>query len=432
MRADAVFPALPLLRLTRLTRLVWLGMGVVTLVVPSLALSQAAAEFKPFGECRTGFWHSSRNLDDAGALNSSTCLLNLKLQPVENLRFAANARLSQAVGSEGSMYRGRLREAYAQADFGDVSVKLGRQIVVWGRSDRISPTDVMSSRDFTALVADDDEQRNGNDLATLRWQVLDDVAATAYIGRFEGHRIPTGSLPVNLVTSAAQQRPEYALRIERVGEGADFSVSYFDGFNKAARYDFVQGGVSGNFRSHNERMRMVGADFATATGRWTFRAEAALFHLNPSCVDCQAGALPTRKLQRLVVGVDRDFLDTANINVQLYIFKRNGYKNPDALVGAQRLVAEGLDRLNGEFAGLERGMTLRVSERFLNDLLKVEASGLFDLTSASRLLRARLSYAISDQIKLNAGVDSFHGRQQSFFGSRRKNSTAFVELVWVF
>ena len=401
------------------------GLLATALALPGIAMSQESSGLQPFGECRTGYWSSNRNLDDIENLSSTTCLLNWKLQPSENLRFAASTRLSQGFSSTESNFRGRLREAYAQADFGDVSFKLGRQIVVWGRSDRISPTDVMSSRDFTARVPDDDEQRNGNDLASLRWQVASDIAATAYIGRFESHRIPVGSLPVNLSILGQPTKPEYAVRLDRVGEGIDFSVSYFDGFDKSPRYDFIQSGAAGSFQRQHERMRMLGADVATSTGRWTFRGEAAAFNLTN-------GTLPTRKIQRAVLGVDRDVFDTANVNVQFFITKRDDYKNTEALQGPQRLIAEGLNRLNNEFAAIERGLTVRLGERFLNDSLKVEASGVFDLTSASRLLRARLSYAINDQIKLYAGVDSFHGRSQSTFGSRQKNNAAYVELAWIF
>ena len=408
------------------------GFTAAALCMSGAVFSQESPALQPFGECRTGYWSSTRNLDDAKDVSSTTCLLNWKLQPSENLRFAASTRLSHAISSAGSGFRGRLREAYVHADFDNVSLKLGRQIVVWGRSDRISPTDVMSSRDFTARVSDDDEQRNGNDLAVLRWQAFSDIAVTGHVGRFESHIIPVGSLPSNLVISAKPQRPDYAIKIDRTGEGVDFSVSYFDGFDKSARYNFFQSGLSGSFLSQHERMQMAGVDFATSKGRWTFRGEAAAFKMTSSCAQCQGGTAPSRKIQRAVVGVDRDFLDTANVNLQLFIIKRAGYTDPATFQGTQKLVAEGLNRLNGEFGAIERGLTLRVSERFFNELLKVEASGIFDLSNSSHLLRARASYSVSDHIKLSAGVDGFKGKAQSIFGSRKKNSAAFVELAWIF
>ena len=405
---------------------------VAALGLPQKAIAQESFGLQPFGECRTGYWSSTRNLDAVEDVSSSTCFINLKLQPTENIRLAASARLSQAMASSGSNFRGRLREAYAQADAGNISFKLGRQIVVWGRSDRISPTDVMSSRDFTARLPDDDEQRSGNDLATIRWQFAQDVAATFHLGHFEANVVPTGALPANLIAIAAPRRAEFALKLDRAGEGVDFSLSYFDGFDKAARYSFVQSGLLGNFQSQYERMQMAGFDFATSSGRWTFRGEMAAFRLVPECVQCASEALLSRKVQRVVGGLDRDFFDTANINVQLFAVKRSNYESPAGLQGAQRLIADGLNRLNGEFAAIERGLTLRVSERFLNEQLKIEASGIFDLTNASGLLRTRINYAVNDQVKLYAGFDSFRGKDQSLFGSRRKNNAAFVELAVVF
>ena len=415
-----------------------IGPFALLTVVSSVAVAEETVGLRPFGECRSGYWSSTRNLDDVKDLSSSTCLLNVKLQAAPNLRFAANGRFSQGVSATTSFFRARVREGYLQTDFGDLSVKLGRQIVAWGRSDRISPTDVFSSRDFTARVPDDDEQRNGNDLALLRWQATKETSLTALVGRFEPHTVPTGALPVNLTTLARPDRAEYGLKLDRVGSGVDLSVSYFDGFDKTARYNFVQNGQSslrGNFQSRHERMRMIGVDFATSTGRWTLRGEAAHFRMTTECSSCLVssnGVLSARNIQRAVIGVDRDLFDTANVNLQLFGIRRSSYFDAQSVQGTSKLVAEGLDRLNSEFGAIERGATLRVSERFLSDALKAEVSSFIDFNNSSRLIRTRMSYSVNDQFKVYLGVDRFQGAAQSYFGARKKNNVSYVELAWVF
>jgi hypothetical protein len=403
--------------------------GVTTTRAQSEAAPNGAEKLLPFGECRTGYWSSSRNLDDDKPLISSNCLLNWKAQANEHLRFGLNARLLHGANADRSQYSGRIREGYLLAEIGPVTLRLGRQIVVWGRSDRISPTDVLSSRDVTARVYDSDEQRNGNDMAALRFQMSRDTSVTATVARFEPNRLPTGSLPLNRTALSTKLRPEYSLKVDRSGSGLDWSVSYFDGFDKTPRYRFLPKAPSGLFESSHERMRMVGADFATSSGRWTFRGEAAVFRMTADCDGCTT---EPRQIQRAVLGVDRDLLDSANLNLQVFGVRRSGYSDPQAAAPAQQAVVAGLNRLNSEFGAIERGATLRLSDRFMNDTLKIEVSGIVDLTQSSRLLQMRASYSVNDRFKINAGVDRFQGREQSFFGARAKNNLGFLEVAWIF
>ncbi len=402
---------------------------LVTAATRAEAATHATEKLLPFGECRTGYWSSSRNLDDDQHLSSSNCLLNWKAQANEHLRFSVNARLLYGANADRSKFSGRVRESYLLADLGPFTLKLGRQIVVWGRSDRVSPTEVLSSRDLTARVSDSDEQRNGNDMVSLRFQASGETSVTATVARFEPNRMPTGSLPVNRTERSTPLRPEFAFKVDRSGSGFDWSLSYFDGFDKTPRYRFLPKAPSVFFESSHERMRMVGADFATSQGRWTLRGETAFFRVSDDCDGCLT---ESRQIQRAVVGVDRDLLDSANINLQVFGVRRSGYADPQAAAPAQQALVAGLNRLNSEFGAIERGVTVRLSDRFLSDTLRGEVSGIFDLTQSSRVLQARLRYAVNDQFKINAGVDRFQGREQSFFGVRTKNNLGFVELAWVF
>jgi hypothetical protein len=115
----------------------------------------------------------------------------------------------------------------------------------------------------------------------------------------------------------------------------------------------------------------VGADFASSVGRWTFRGEAALFRMSAECPGCST---EPRSVQRAVLGVDRDLLTSANLNLQVFGVRRSGYVDPQAVAPAQQTLVAGLNRLNSEFGVIERGATLRFSDRFLSDALKAEVT----------------------------------------------------------
>ena len=60
-----------------------------------------------------------------------------------------------------------IREAWAETHAGPLSVRLGRQIIVWGRADAINPTNNITPMNAVALSSEYDDTRMGNEL--LQW-----------------------------------------------------------------------------------------------------------------------------------------------------------------------------------------------------------------------------------------------------------------------
>src|SRR5690606_4715270 len=96
------------------------------------------------------------------------------------------------------------------------------------------------------------------------------------------------------------------------------------------------------------------------------------------------------------------------------------------------ILVYGIDRLNSDFDSFENGLTLRLSNRFMNEQLKLELGAISDINHGSYLIRPRGYYSVNDAFRVTLGWDIFSGKQQSYFGSRRKNSAAFVELTYIF
>ena len=162
-------------------------------------------------------------------------------------------------------------------------------------------------------------------------------------------------------------------------------------------------------------------DFATSYGPWTFRGEASHAKLR-----CQSCAEQTRGVSRAVVGFDRDFAGTANINLQIFTNRRSAYVPPPLAPGLAALVGRGLDRLNAEYSNTDTGMTIRLSDRLLNEKLKWEIAVVKGFKNGDALIRPRVSYAFSDNVKLSAGFDRYTGPTQSYFGALKKNQLSFL------
>ena len=181
------------------------------------------------------------------------------------------------------------------------------------------------------------------------------------------------------------------------------------------------------FVGEYERSQKLGVDFATSQGPWTFRGEASHAKLR-----CQSCAEQTRRVTRAVIGFDRDFAGTANINFQIFANRRSGYAGPPLAPNAAAILGRGLDRLNAEYSNADAGITARLSDRLLNEKLKWEIAVIKEFKSGGALVRPRLSYAWTDSVKLAAGVDYYTGPTQSYFGSLKKNQLSYVSISVLF
>ena len=412
----------------------WLAWFAV-LCSPVTGLAQdtlpASATFSaPYGECNLGYWSSSRNLDDRTNLPSAHCAVSWKpkLNAQASLGFDVHLGWTDHLSTDSTNYR--VSQAYLAYDNSAVSLRLGRQIVAWGRADRINPTDVLSPKDFTLLSFDDEGQRMGIDAMKLRYALNPSFSASAVVARFAAHVTPRGALPVNLVAPDKPNGAEWAIKLDHSGQGLDWSVSAFDGLDRFTRYRLDLLPRSGPvFRGDFERVRSIGADFASAQGAWTWRGEVSHSHRRPGCNVC---AHYPRSVSATVAGADADFADTMNLNVQLFATRRSGFAAASGTGGLLEALESGLNRLNREYGSREHGITLRLSDRLLNDRLKWEISAVLDLTCGSRLIRPRIMWALSDRIKLGAGFDFYAGNAQSPFGALRKNQLGFMKLGLVF
>ncbi|MHA6574345.1 hypothetical protein [Pseudomonas yamanorum] len=399
----------------------------LTAVAGGFSYSELAqSENLPFGECRTGYWSSSRNLDDRRDVTKGTCLINWRSDLAEQTRLVLGARIGIDDSAKADDYSGRLREGYIETGTGEWTWRVGRQIIAWGRSDRVNPTDNLSPRDLTLLVPEDEDQRMGINAVQIRRTLDDNLTVTAVLADFEANRMPTGTLPRSLLKRGQPDAIESALKLDRAGDSLDWSISWFDGYERAPRYQAVLSAAP-LFVSAYERKRAVGADFAWAAQAWTLRGEMAHERLELDCSGCRT---VQRKVSRIVLGADRNIGESANFNVQIFGVQRDYQAPGDGEI--RRLIDQGTDRLNSEFGARDWGVTTRVSDMFFNERLKLEMSAVVDLSDSSYVVRPRANYSLTDSLKLMTGLDYFHGAQQSYFGVRKKNSLSFVELSLIF
>ena len=411
-------------------------LGVAPLGADDWTPLDAARWVNLTGSLRADYFSSSRSLDDREHLFGSAFYLKASPRFGGHVSGVFEGWVRRPDLFDAHTTDGDLREGYLDLTLGKMDLRVGKQLIVWGRADRINPTDNLTPRDFTLLVPDDDDQRSGVPALKATLHVLGVSLTGVWPPVFKPNVVPFRATPgvtfheVDPEGTAA--RDQWAVRLEQTGRLVDWSVSYFDGLDLFP--DLALGALSigpGGAPAvevllQHHRLHVFGADAATTRGRFGLRGEVAY-----TLTEDRRGDDPEVKNPYLfmVLGTDRTFLDDLNVNVQYSLRVVKDFQDPEqiddplrrALAIEQAVVSSQQDRV-------QHGVSVRISRKWLNDTLAAEVAAVYGFARQDFVVRPRLVYAFTDRITASVGADLFGGPRPSFFGRLRDASTAFAEL----
>jgi hypothetical protein len=351
-------------------------------------------------------------------------------QEIGGIRTYFDARLQGQDLTRRARVSSDLREAYAQTALGSFDVRVGRQITVWGRADKVNPTDAWSTRDFTLLVPDDEDQRLG--VASLQgtWN----HGAYRIIGLWQPEWrspvLPIPPLPPGIsLQKVAPTRPsgQFGIKLDHSGEGVDWSVSYAHAINRTPDLGVVSQDPTGTSIGLLYRhVQVIGADAAVPVGQYGLRAEVAYTRTANG-----GGNDPLSQNNDVfaVFGVERTFAGELNINAQ-YLYRRTfDLREVDSLAAAQvQLLAHQERLLSNELATNMHGASVRINYKAWNETLEMELAGVVWVKNGDTATRPKITYAFTDRVKGILGGEIYHGPTQSFFGRLSPTSAAYAEL----
>jgi hypothetical protein len=397
-------------------------------------VAQFWQEQRASGLWRTDYFRSSKKLDDATDFFGST----LQLKALPHLSSTLEGKLEVRVTNESvgksAATRANWLEGYVTVHFSAADLRIGKQIVAWGRADGINPTDNLTPRDYTVLLPFEDDQRFGTPAVKLDAFVSEKHTLTVYVSPlFEPARIP---LPA-AAGSIRESKPAHSLsntsvgvKLNKVGEGLDWSVSYFRGFSLWPDASVAESTGASALELHHPRISAFGADFARNYGRFGIRGEMAYIDTADD-----SGADPEVRSPHLhwIVGVDRTFFDNLNINLQFFQRRVRHYRDPQTFIDPlQRAAAVQNALVAGQRDRVSNGSSFRISNKWLNDTLEVEVFAVVNFTRGDCFLRPLVTYAFSDDWKATVGGEFYRGSPQTQFGSLEPNRGVFAELRYGF
>lgn len=383
------------------------------------------------GILRADYFRSSRDLDDRTDLVGITGQLKLLPSFTDSLDGKVEVRLTnQDIGSEGDSDIALL-EGYVTAHFTHADLRIGKQVVAWGRADGVNPTDNLTPRDYSVLLPFEEDQRFGLIAIKLDYHLTPEYTVTFFATPFfEPTKLPQSSAQEEI----SDQRPprtlrnsEFALKLDRTGGASDWSLSYFHGYSAFPDMRLRGAGPANPLlESTYTEIDVVGGDFARNFGRYGVRGELAYFFTNDS--DGSDPAV-TNPYFYYVLGGDRTFLENLNINLQWVGRWVQSFADPEAIADPiAREVAVQNAITSGQQDQVSYGLSSRVGKKWLNDTLEAELLVFANFTRSNAYVRPLVAYAFSDRVKGTFGVDIYVGDDATFFGRLKRNRGAFAEL----
>ena len=309
-----------------------------------------------------------------------------------------------------------LFDAYIEGSIIDnLDIKVGRQVVIWGRSDTIRVTDILNPLDNRRpAMVDIEDLRLPVTMAKLDYFIGDwRVTPMAILEQRFSKNPPYGSAfspaPVALPKDRDYDDVTYALSIG--GEFSGWDINFYG----AEIYNDV-GVVNPTLYIQHDKIKMYGMALNILSGSWLFKSEMAYFD------GLKYGSTPDKSFNRADFLVGFEYKGIADTLIS-YDFAIRAFEDYD-------------DRLLNEFNPLEENTyqnALRVSSDFFNATLT--ANYLISLYGKSLdeggFQRLWFKYQISDGINANFGVVDYIGGSK-IFDNIEDNDMVYADISYSF
>ena len=372
-------------------------------------------------------------------IDEATIVVNAQL--IHDALGAQSANGYSALVSDDGTFALKLKEAYIDWKGEMLALRVGRQIVSWGKADDIQITDVISPKDEASFVAADyNESRLGIDAVRLSLLTEKLQIDAFFIPFFTPSILPLakGNPLKDIIFSDVDgiriyapedyrdlKRPnkhisnsEFAFRASAYTSFADVSLYYFYGWDDIPffRYspnmviynstasgerdiyeDIFEINVSGKYK----RMMMAGFDAAIPAGEFVIRLEEAFF--------------PKRHFQTTAEYQMQSQFSGKKVKTSLQKHQLISLAGLDwAPSGGWTLTAQYIADIvfdhekNIERKGFEHQATLSLEKTLLNETLTLMASGALDLRDFSSAMELEADYKLTDAITLSIIGDIYY------------------------
>jgi hypothetical protein len=321
-----------------------------------------------------------------------------------------------------------LRELYLMGSIaGNMDLKVGRQIVVWGRSDNIRVTDVLNPLDM--------REPGLTDIEDLRLPVtmtrLDYYFGKWNLSALAVHEIRFNKMPEfgsdfypygvsKIPENSPESRidnTEFGLAFNGVFSGWDISFYYASVFDDYPHAELVSAGMFPHMELHHSDIHMGGTAGNIALGNWLIKTDIAFFD---GMQFLNTGKTTFSRIDVLAGMEYSGFADTTvtieAVNRRLTEYDRRLKKLPDKI-----------DR--DDFQSV-----LRITKDYFHDTLTVTLlTSLYGFSGQNGAFgRFSLEYDLSDNWTILGGIVDYHSGDKPSMSGIGDNDRIYGEIKYSF
>lgn len=402
-----------------------------TKVKPRVTLKEF---FNPGGSIRLGIFENERYIGSKPETYGSSLWLNAKTKRIFNVSFTLDGYVQSVGPPNAQRSSGDMRELYSSGSLHSLDLKVGRQIIVWGRADKVNPTDSLSLKDLTLLVSNDEDQRLGLFSVQQIVNFSDNRLILVWQPEWRNPKFPLPSLPtgVNLTTTQPiDPDKQFAVKFDHSGGTVDYSLSYFSGYDKTPDLTLGSVGTSGvNVLINYNMIQVIGADIAFNLGSYGFRAELA----NTKTKDPDGTDKYIKNSYTYgVLGVDRTVGESTYLNFQMLFRSHQNWLDPLLLSNPlDQTLVKRANLLSNQTRAQQTGASLRITRNAFEQTLEMEVTYLIWFEQNSSIMRPKIGWQANDSFKVFFGGELYSGPDESYFGQFKNLSRYFTELRYSF
>jgi hypothetical protein len=332
------------------------------------------------------------------------------------------------------------RELFAGIEGKKADLYIGNQIIEWGRADGFNPTDNLTPVNYFFLSSDPEDQKMAGFLGRLKFRISPSAGLEAIVVpvfrpsvyRYDLFGMGNGiTFDDPVYPRKTFNNGSYAVRLNVETGAADFSVSWFRGFDPFHGFgirsvSLTTGDPLITYAPMSYRKNTFGFDYAIPLGNWMIRGEGCYNGVR------KAGSkefIPFSNVQ-LVTGVERNIAGFRTI-IQYVGQLVPGFRElevpalPDPTDPAA-MMRYGNDLVWFRTASFNRrifrqkeksdhGMTFTVSRTFAYEAWKADLAAFYGFTSDEYYLRLCFGWNVSDALTVKAGAFVMDGPDRSVF-----------------
>ena len=356
--------------------------------------------------------------------------------------FAAVDLLNDA--AQRSETRVKLKSAYIDLFSKYLDLRVGKQQVVWGKTDGYFINDIVNPLDMSYfLLQDFDDIRMATNMLKARFHTGNQALELLFIPEFRPMQIGfTGdwafqrpdsvnvtlpfigdmNIPLNYADEVQSQyslrKAEWGLRFSTFLLGTDLSLIYLKVRDDKPVYSIIQQELEVICTPTHPWLQFYGASFSRPVGTFVFRGEGGYFPFRTFNTENQNyvanGMLVKKPYLQGMLGCDYQLTATIDLSVQAI---------REQIIDYEAGIRE--DEQNTLATFMLKG-------RFFNETLQPMFFSIYNTNDQSYLVRLLADWNYSDNVTVSVGTDLLGGDSDTIFGQFDGNDNFFLKLQYSF